>query len=405
MQKIKDSITYRLDKRLRDSFWALRTRGDFSVTRLTGRSVFNICYQIGSSLEHLESTINWLCAAQDATSAGGVSAFYDIRAGEWGPLYPETTGYIIPTFYSYADFSGDDSFLSRANRMADWLLTVQLENGAFPIGPLWSDWDRKPIVFDTGQVLHGLIHAFKRTNELRYLKAARRAGDWLVDILESDGSWRRHTSLDHVHTFNVRTSWALLLLAQVSNQETYREAAVKNLLWSIDQQDKDGWFRDAGFKPNEAPLTHTIAYTIEGLFESGRLLEDQRMINAARLAADKLKEKQEADGYLRARYDRGWQSNLTWSCLTGNAQIAGIWFGLYEITGDDDYLQAAVRANLYLKERQPRNSKLPGVSGGIFGSYPLFADYEPYRNLNWAAKFFADSLLLEIRFSAQSQNG
>jgi hypothetical protein len=368
------------------------------VTTLVGRNALGLHFKPGDNLYHLKLTINWLCAAQDAIGDGGVSSFYDIHAGKWAPPYPETTGYIIPTFYSFADLSGDDSYRDRANRMADWLLTIQLENGAFPMGPLWSHWDRKPIVFDTGQVLHGLIHTYRRTNDQRYLDAAVRAGDWLVSIQEPDGSWRKYTALDIVHTYNVRTSWALLLLSEVCNQENYRNAAIKNLTWSLGQQEPDGWFHNAGFNLNEAPLTHTIAYTIEGLLESGRFLGDQRMIEAARLAADHLKMKQETDGYLRARYDYGWQSSLTWSCLTGIAQMAGIWFELYKLTGDDQYLHAGVTANLYLKQRQPQNYKSPGISGGISGSYPIYANYEPYHNLNWAAKFFADSLMLEIRY-------
>jgi hypothetical protein len=68
----------------------------------------------------------WLCAAQDSYSEGGVAAFYDIRLGNWGPLYPETTGYIIPTFYDSANFLNDSAYRERALRMANWLLTLQL---------------------------------------------------------------------------------------------------------------------------------------------------------------------------------------------------------------------------------------------------------------------------------------
>src|SRR5262245_34594310 len=42
--------------------------------------------------------LNWLARAQDnsATNDGGVARHYSLVSG-WGPSYPESTGYIIPT--------------------------------------------------------------------------------------------------------------------------------------------------------------------------------------------------------------------------------------------------------------------------------------------------------------------
>ena len=325
-----------------------------------------------------------------------------MRSGTWGPLYPETTGYIIPTFYDFAVHSGDKAYRLRAVRMANWLLSLQLECGAFPLGPLWPDWDRRPIVFDTGQIIHGLVRAFEETEDSRYLESATRAGDWLGDIQERDGSWRRFTSSGFVHTYNVRTAWALLRLHQVTHDSKHLESAKRNLAWAITQQKADGWFSHMGFRPGEDPLTHTIAYTIEGILESGVLLSEEQLIDSARRAADGMLEKQRQDIYLRARYGPGWKRSATWSCLTGNAQMAMIWFRLYELTAEKEYLTAAIEANRYVKQQQNRRSTTPGVAGGIAGSHPIYADYEPYRNLNWAAKFFVDSLLLEDRLHTRS---
>ncbi len=358
-------------------------------------------YAVGSNLEHLQATMSWLCAAQDATADHGVSAFYDVRSGSWGPSYPETTGYIIPTFFDYAASYESETYRERAVRMADWLLTLQLDSGAFPIGPLWLDWERAPIVFDTGQIIQGLVRAFNETSCQEYLISANRAGNWLVDIQDDDGCWRKYTSQSYVHTYNVRTAWALLQLSLVSHDERQRASAVRNFAWALTQQDEDGWYRNAGFTPEEDPLTHTIVYTIEGILEAGVVLDDKRLIGSARSAADSLLSLQTRDGYLRARYGVGWKSQTSWSCLTGDAQMALVWQRLYQITGERTYLDAAITANRYLKQRQPRFSDQQGVAGGVAGSYPIYEGYEPYRNLNWAAKFFADSLILAERLEAE----
>jgi len=399
MESLKNIYHTVVDERLRDSFWALRTRGDAFVLSAVVRGALDLRYPASSHEEHLKPAMDWLCAAQDHSEGGGVSAFYDAREASWGPIYPETTGYIIPTFFDYAGFTGSETYRQRAYRMADYLLTIQLDNGAFPIGPLWADWERVPIVFDTGQIIHGLVRAFEETSRSDFLASAQRAGDWLVEIQDQDGCWRKHTSLGHIHTFNARTAWALLRLYEVSRQEVYRSAAIRNLEWSLTQQDSDGWFRNAGFTPQEDPLTHTIAYTIEGLLESGVLLNNETIIKAARLAADALCITQNKDGYLKGRYGPGWRSSVKWSCLTGNAQMAIIWLRLYQMTGDKSYLEAGIAANSFVKQTQPRRSEQPGIAGGIAGSFPIYGGYEPYRNLNWAVKFFADSLLLEKQVS------
>jgi uncharacterized protein YyaL (SSP411 family) len=389
-------------RQLRPAFWALRTRRDPSVLYSLLRSGFDIPYPKQNIQTHIDSALGWLCAAQDATMVNGVSAFYDFRSGYWGPPYPETTGYIIPTFYNSAVYMGNSNYATRATQMAEWLLTLQLDSGAFPIGPLWPDWERTPLVFDTGQIIRGLVAAHLETKQPQYHQSAILAGNWLVDIQDSDGCWRKHTSLEIVHTYNVLVAWALIQLSEAAGTASHREAAIRNIEWAISQQTSDGWFKNAGFRPDEDPLTHTIAYTIEGLLETGIWLGNHHIISAGQKAADALLARRSQDGFLRARYGPGWQSQDDWSCLTGNAQIALLWLKLYQLTGNIEYLAAGQNENSYLMERQPRHAGLVGLSGGLAGSYPAYESYEPYRNLNWAAKYFVDSLIFEsqiINFS------
>lgn len=75
------------------------------------------------------------------------------------PAYPETTGYIIPTFYRYAALTGDNDVRERARRMADWEIEIQHPSGGVLAGAL-GDSDQ-PTVFNTGQVLFGWVRAFE----------------------------------------------------------------------------------------------------------------------------------------------------------------------------------------------------------------------------------------------------
>src|SRR6267154_4038335 len=92
----------------------------------------------GETQVHLQSAMQWLCRAQDATGNGGISYGYGFLEG-WLPAYPETTGYAIPTFLRYASFIGEDSYVKRALIMAEWELTVQATDGGFAGGHIGSD--------------------------------------------------------------------------------------------------------------------------------------------------------------------------------------------------------------------------------------------------------------------------
>src|SRR5664279_3324900 len=88
-----------------------------------------------SRAERLAASADWLRRAQDATGDGGVSWSYHLRRG-WAPSYPETTGYIIPTFLELAATTGSDDFRRRAALAVDFLIGVQLPDGSFPAGTL-----------------------------------------------------------------------------------------------------------------------------------------------------------------------------------------------------------------------------------------------------------------------------
>ena len=136
---------------------------------------------------------------------------------------------------------------------------------------------------------------------------------------------------------------------------------------------------------------------MEGLLEAGGIAGEPAFVDGARRAADALLACQRADGGLAGRFDHAWTPAARWSCLTGDAQTSIVWLRLAEITGEPRYVEAARRMNRYLMSTQDLGASDPGIRGGIKGSDPVYAEYGPYEYLNWAAKFFADALLLERR--------
>jgi hypothetical protein len=350
-----------------------------------------------SNAIHLQAAMDWLCRAQEANGDGGVSARYRFSEG-WAASYPETTGYIIPTFFNYADFSQEGKYRQRALRMADWLLSVQHENGAFPGHDVRAP--QEPRVFNTGQVLLGLVRAFRETGKEIYLQASWRAGDWLVSVQDADGAWTMFEYHQRPHAYHTEVDWPLLELFMATQKTSYRDAAVKNLDWVLSQQQPNGWIDRCGFKDDTAPFLHTIAYAINGLIESGALLQpdkpgDNIYVQAAWRASEALLHRYEIRDFMAGQFDRAWKAAAPYSCLTGNVQTAINWLRLYELTQEARFLNGALKLNDYVKSTQDLKSGNAGIRGGIKGSQPIWGRYIHYGYPNWAAKFFVDALLLE----------
>ena len=339
---------------------------------------------------HMKAAMEWLSMAQTKTNDGGVSALYSLFDG-WAPSYVETTGYIIPTFFNYAELTKNPAYREKAIRMAEFELQSQLPEGAFPGGGTRN----KPIVFNTGQVIFGLCRTFEETHEEKYKKAADKAARWLVSVMDEDGCWRKHEYLNHVHTYNTRTAWALLHAHKITKNDEFRKAARENIEWALTQQQENGWFRNNGFYTRQEPMVHTIAYTIRGILEAGIYLKKSGYVEAAGKAAASMAGVQRADGSLAGSFGNGWKSSVSWSCLTGNSQMAIIWLKLHAETKDQEVLSAAQAANAFMKRMQSITSSNAGIRGGIPGAYPIYGWYAPFAYPNWAAKFFVDALMLE----------
>jgi len=333
----------------------------------------------------------WILNAQKATPNGGVSAWYHLDKG-WCPAsYPEVTGYIIPTFFDLYRITGDKEYYNAAMNMARWLLSIQLDDGSFTVMPgIWSTIESKiPYVFDTGQVVAGLLRSWKETGKQDYLKAAEKAGLWICSIQRGNGSFPLTPITNETHTYHTRVSWMLLQLFEETGNELFKEVAIKNLDWALTNKRENCWIT-----PTPKEITHFIAYAVRGLLESGYILNNDRYILAAQCTADKLLALQLEDGSLYGSYDSSWKPTTSSSCLTGNLQIAIIWLRLYDITRNEKYISAAKKAVEYVSKTQSLTSTSPGVRGGIAGSNPIDGDYCPRMYLSWATKFFIDAVNL-----------
>ncbi len=346
---------------------------------------------------HLRAAIDWLCRAQDVRDgkpdAGGVAAGWSFEDG-WLPSYPETTGYIIETFIAAAEYLDRPELIERANRMLDWELSLQAADGAFP--GHFGEPGSHPVIFNQGQILHGLVAGYVSLKRQDCLEAGVRAGRWLVAQQDDDGCYRKFEHNGVPHVYNTRALWALAAIGVVANEPEFIAAARRNLDWAATQQTASGWFATNAFVPERDPFTHTIAYAIRGFIEVAVLLGEERYLAVADKAARGLMAKQRADGWLAGTYGDGWTPSAGYACVTGVAQMALCWLRLAQITGDEAFRKAASKAIGYAKRTQRLEDDDAIVRGAIPGSAPIWGAYSRFEFPNWAAKFFADALMMDM---------
>jgi hypothetical protein len=196
--------------------------------------------------------------------------------------------------------------------------------------------------------------------------------------------------------YNTRATWALLATGLLANERGLVEAARRNLDWAATQQTDSGWFKANAFVARRSPFTHTIAYAIRGFLESGVLLKSDRYFNIALKAARGLARQQRQDGWLAGTYRDGWVADANYACLTGIAQMNINWTRCAQVTKDQTFRGHAQAGLALLKSTQRLNDPSDAVRGGIAGSSPIWGDYSRFEYPNWAAKFFADALMMDM---------
>ena len=355
-----------------------------------------------SDVRHLEETMAWIARAQDECGGDGVANVFYLASG-FGVAYPETSGYIIATYLTHAANGGGDEFVRRAIQLGDWEIAVQAPNG----GIYSSIALKQTRVFNTGQVILGWCALYEHTRDKRYLRAAERAGDYLLREQTAEGTWVKDTYCG-ARTYHARVDWGLLRLAELTGRLEFAAAAVRNLEWVLAQQRPNGWFAACGFN-DDRPIMHVIVYTLRGLLESSQVVADGvealGILSRVVVAADALCDALEAQpvrgiaGMVSTAFDEQWRSTDEDSCLTGNAQLCCFLYRLAQCTGSERYRRVADVVLSATKRTQSVDTSILPVRGAIAGSYPIAHGYVPNGYPNWAAKFFADALLMKIHFA------
>ena len=285
-------------------------------------------------------------------------------------IYPEVTGYYIPTLirFGYKDL---------ALSYASYLVSIQQEDGS------WQDPEgNASYIFDSGQILKGLVAAYPLKTDLK--DNIIRGCDWLISRINEEGelvtpskdAWGddRKFCDEYIHLYCLEP---MMKAGKLFDRPDYLEKAEKIKKFYIETY-KD---RILHFDL----LSHFHAYVLEALVDIGE-------INLAREAMENVATFQKPDGSVPGL------NRVQWICSTGLFQLAIAWFKL----GD------AERG----KKAFDYACSLQNPSGGWYGSYSdikwarelclkrgmvhIFRTHTPYyfakEEISWAVKYFLDAI-------------
>jgi len=111
-------------------------------------------------------------------------------------------------------------------------------------------------------------------------KARNRALAWLINGLDEEGLWQKDAFLPgFVPTYYARSIWAILQTENSIRSIDNKEIMRKSLQAYAARFLPNAAGEDAGFRSADAAFTHTLAYTLEGFWESVQMLGEPQILD------------------------------------------------------------------------------------------------------------------------------
>lgn len=341
----------------------------------------------------------WISRSIDACGGQGAAGYYSrlhhpLRG--WGPAFPEATGSIVGTLIRYSRFSQRPELAALAVAQARWLLSLQYLDGSFPGGLVHRTERGDPSVFSTGRIMLGLVAAYDQTSDARFLQPAAGAARWLCDELnEPAGIWLPVADPAFQPSHFTVVCWAMLEVWQRTREARIHDKAIRALQTIAARRLPNGALDDWGLQSDRPAFTDTIADTLRGMWECGRILGDEgrRFLDVARQAVGLLRSKFPPQGRLAGAYDPQLNADESFTCLTGNCHLAQLWLRFAEQTGDLEAFRAAVRALWQVLQRQRMKPLTAGPRGALPGSSPPWSGAWPFKLPALSAQLFLEAAM------------
>lgn len=288
-------------------------------------------------------------------------------------IYPEVTGYYIPTLLAWGE-------KERACAYAKYLCSIQKKDGSW-----YDSTDTAPYVFDSAQILKGLVAIRNIMPEVddHIIKGC----DWVLSNMQPDGrlttpskdAWGDNedycSELIHIYCLS-----PIKEAGKIFNKQEYIDAVEKIL--SYYKREKIEKIK------NFSLLSHFYAYVMEGLFDLGEV----------ELCLESM---ENLEKYRNSKQGIPGLKDVPWLCSTGLFQLAIVWYKLGDLERGNSLFNYAL--------------ELQNETGGWYGSYPAPGFwgrfyrgrkrpyYFPDAEISWVVKYFLDALALKEKLEFEKQ--
>ena len=336
----------------------------------------------------LDELLAWVESSFAANDNKGSSAYQNIL-GHWSSPYPETSGYLIPTLLKARRHSNNDHYVDLALEQVSYFEDLSNVSGAISCPRNGG----RALFFDNAQILLGLNSLYNVRQDTRIKMMCENIYLWLISCIDNEGKVDNgNFKKDYTPSYYARAVWAIIKYEKDhAKQHSDGSLALLNYCYSLMNENYS--FQDWSFDGNASGLSHTIAYTMRGLWESSILLErkdiSQSIISSVSWMHNVLIPNKDYNLY--GSFDTRWSADTSFVCSAGSSQLALLSLIIYKHTGRQDVLKNLDKIIVPVLNSSTR--LLLRKHRAIPSSIPVWQKYQRFRFTNWTQKFVIDFIL------------
>ncbi len=343
-----------------------------------------------TSNESIYLAFRWIEKSIKIKNGKGSASYYHLLKG-WGPAYPETSGYLIPSLIAYHKLFPNSTALDLVKNINQWLLSIESKEGNIVGSP---EDPNSSYVFDNGQVLLGYCALYTFNPKLIDKARIEKLSVWLLHQMDDDGRFSKTTYVhNYCPAYLSRTLWALYEAKNIVEFSDERIQKIEDSLRYFLQLKQDNhYFYPCAFSPKETfALTHNIAYNLRALLEIAQIEQNDDLLEIVTNSAKAILKIYTQEKKMPGSFDKNWNGDVNYECVTGSLQLAIVFNRLSRRT-DDTWNKASRKLIDGIKKKQ-FNRGFSSIKGGLFSSIPFYGQYQRFKVTNWTMKFYLDALL------------
>ncbi len=280
--------------------------------------------------DSFDKTRKWLLNSGIQESNGAICAWHDLDKNKNSFEYSEITGYGITAFVFLDTVKKDQGLLEKAEKARKWLEAKAVTKEGAVLARNYKEWEQANekfsfqsgncFAFDAGMVLNGLVNQYNAVKKKEILDLALKIGNFLIEKMMEDGKMHAVYNTNTEKVLEQKDKWSaqpgsyhakiaigLLGLEKITGDKKFGKAARELCEFALKKQLPEGNFETNSI--SKSTHLHPHCYSAEGLLFAGKLLKENKFIDAAEKAIVWAIKNQQENGGVNAFYNGEWNQS------------------------------------------------------------------------------------------------